>query len=368
MTQEATPAKEGSPEDTPAEESNVAEKVNTEAAESSEVSRETDVAIRTLQLAEVIQTLADEMQTLITYGKLPADSDNVAVKQIVEKIEQLAYILSPATQPSDPVAESEVTIGSEVDIAFMMSYGAMQQMTSAHAGLLKWTLESGTGFITETGLFIAPPIPGLSVVVGTADDGQEICRSTIQTAMLCNNGVDIGNKDGNVETIDSVSPDGSYHVTGCGLDIGGKSDQFRFRSTKVAHDFCTDIAITSQTSPDPLAKAGLMARASASPTAAFASVLVTLEKGVMFQVRSGDGEDSTESVNTSVKSPASLRIVRKENRFSGFCKQDGSDWEQIGDAAEINMDTCVDLGVAVSSHSRDQTCTAVFKNLEFKMA
>ena len=125
---------------------------------------------------------------------------------------------------------------AETNDVIILPYGGMYTITSAHAALLKWSLESGAGFLSVTGMFIAATFAGISVAVGRSTADEEVSRVVLQTGLLADPGCDIGPSN-DLQTSDKLLHGGVYQVIGTGQDIGQETDELRFRGTKVAHDF-----------------------------------------------------------------------------------------------------------------------------------
>lgn len=164
---------------------------------------------------------------------------------------------------------------------------------------------------------------------------------------------------------DAYTPtDGIYSVTGCGKDIWGTSDAFRFVSISHSGDLSVVVRILSQTDTDEWAKAGIMIRSSTAPDAAFAETVLTPRHGVSFQRRTRDGEDMNyATTSTPASPPVWLKLTRKGDRFAGFFSVDGITWSQVGAEEQVSMPETALVGLAVTSKNINAASTARFENV-----
>jgi endo-1,4-beta-xylanase len=153
---------------------------------------------------------------------------------------------------------------------------------------------------------------------------------------------------------------GIFTVTGCGADIWGPSDQFRFVHLTNSGD-CTIVARVASLYNyiNPWSKAGVMIRESFATNAANAFIAVTPGNGVVFQYRSSTGGGSISNNVTGMSASYWVKLVRSGGTFTGYCSSDGSSWTQVG-SATFTMATTEYVGLAVSSHEAYTLCQATF--------
>jgi hypothetical protein len=157
--------------------------------------------------------------------------------------------------------------------------------------------------------------------------------------------------------------DGIYTVTGCGKDIWGTSDAFRFVSISHDGDLSVVVRVLSQTDTDEWAKAGIMIRSSTAPDAAFAEMVLSPRHGVSFQRRTRDREDMTYGPPFAPASaPVWLKLTRKGDRFSGFYSVDGITWSQVGAEETVSIPATALVGLVVTSKNTTAASTARFDN------
>ena len=154
---------------------------------------------------------------------------------------------------------------------------------------------------------------------------------------------------------------GIFTVIGCGADVGGWSDQFRFVYATNSGN-CTIIARVTSASVEDInswSKAGVMIRDSLATNAANAFVAVTPGNGVTFQYRSSDGGGTTVNNTTGLSAPYWVKLVRSGNTFIGYSSPDGANWTQVG-SATFAMSSAAYVGLANTSHDADTLSTATF--------
>jgi hypothetical protein len=156
---------------------------------------------------------------------------------------------------------------------------------------------------------------------------------------------------------------GTWSVAGGGADIWNTSDQFHFASQGFAGDASLTARVTSVQNTDPWAKAGVMFRDSADPSAVFADVMATPGNGVTFQWRNTYGA-VPHSVNvTGINTPVWVQLTRTGNSFSAWYSTNGGTWTQLGATQTVVMNSTAQAGLAVTSHNNTLLTTATFSNV-----
>ncbi len=160
-------------------------------------------------------------------------------------------------------------------------------------------------------------------------------------------------------------PDTSlYSVIAAGTGIGGASDQFNFASTGITGNATYFAQVTSLSTANASAVAGVMFRDSSdTATSAFADAVVTPGSGVDFQWRSSYGGTTGSASVTGITAPVYLEVVRNGSSFSAYYSTNGTSWTQIGTTQTITMSSTALVGLAVSSGTSSATSTATFSNL-----
>ncbi|HEX4056334.1 MAG TPA: glycosyl hydrolase family 28 protein, partial [Tepidisphaeraceae bacterium] len=159
-------------------------------------------------------------------------------------------------------------------------------------------------------------------------------------------------------------PDTSlYSVIAAGTGIGGASDQFNFASTSITGDAIYFAKVTSLSTANTGAVAGVMFGDSTdTATSAFADAVVTPGSGVEFQWRNSNSGTTGSASVTGIAAPVYLEVVRSGSNFSAWYSTDGTSWTQIGTTQTIIMSSTALVGLAVSSGTSSATSTATFSN------
>jgi fibronectin type 3 domain-containing protein/regulation of enolase protein 1 (concanavalin A-like superfamily) len=158
--------------------------------------------------------------------------------------------------------------------------------------------------------------------------------------------------------------DGSFSISGSGVDIYGTADGFHFVYQPIAGDVEIIARVASQDNTDDWAKAGVMIRETLATDAVFVDAVVTPVNGVRFQSRNAIGgsvvHDNTR-VNTAV-APRWVRLVRRGDSFDVYESTNGAKWLYIG-STQVYMDQNAYVGLAVTSHNDGVLSTATFDNV-----
>jgi regulation of enolase protein 1 (concanavalin A-like superfamily) len=162
----------------------------------------------------------------------------------------------------------------------------------------------------------------------------------------------------------TVPVEDGYLVSGAGLDIGIRDDQFHFGHREHTGDFDVKVRISAFQATDFRAKAGLMARESLASRSRYAAVLATPSlRGTFFSARARSATGTLASGQFPVNYPYTwLRLQRDGDVFRGFASYDGQLWYPLG-SATVSLPTTILLGMAVSSHDSQQLAVARFLDL-----
>jgi hypothetical protein len=159
---------------------------------------------------------------------------------------------------------------------------------------------------------------------------------------------------------------GVFTITGTGFDIGALADQFHYVYQPVAGN-CTIIArVTSMAQADSWSKAGIMIRETLASASRNAKVVVTPSSGVAFQTRAATGGSTSNVQLTGVKAPYWIELKRTGNVFTAFSSPDGVTWTALGAPQTIPMASSAYVGLAVTSHNTNLSCTATIDKVSLK--
>lgn len=222
----------------------------------------------------------------------------------------------------------------------------------------------------------------LTLIIGTLIAVLAACGQAPNAEELPNEALPDGNEDvstlewssaaigyvDNDTTLDVSSIADGIVVTGSGADIWGVKDEFYYLYTALAGDGSLSLRLDELSAGHEWSKAGVMIRESLDPDAKNALIHISGANGSVFQARSTKGGTTSNSAgaDTSAKVGGWMRISRSGNTLTGDLSTDGKSWTKVG-SYEIPMQEVVLIGMAVTSHDRNATATAKFKDLTLRL-
>lgn len=256
---------------------------------------------------------------------------------------------------------STITAGSTLQLTASLLDQFGNAMSSQPT--FTWTLESGSGTISSSGLYTAPNGPGLAVIKAASPTMSKKVTITTSTGDLFANGADIGSLS--LAGSDSYA-NGTYTLSGAGTDIWNTSDEFHYAYTSITGNGIIIARVPSETNTNSWAKAGVMFRNTLDANSAYAMLCVTPTKtnGLSFQYRANaSGSAATNANYTGVTAPYWIRLTRVDNTFKAERSVDGITWTQVGTAQTISMNQTIYVGLAACSHNTASLMTATFDNV-----
>lgn len=171
---------------------------------------------------------------------------------------------------------------------------------------------------------------------------------------------------------------GGLEITAAGKDIWGASDEFHFTYQKQTGDFDVIARVESLNAPHLYSRAGLMVREDLSPDSRHVFFLVfpdnrprhnnTSAYELQYREQKSGGSkaiyppQNTDAPAFPVSFPqAWLRLQRTGNQFTGFTSNDGKVWKTYS-TYSLDLPATVLLGLAVTSHTAQESTTATFKD------
>ncbi len=151
-------------------------------------------------------------------------------------------------------------------------------------------------------------------------------------------------------------------MTARGADIWDEADQFHFAYKRISGAGSITARVDSITNTDPWAKAGVMIRQTLEPGAANVAMVVTPGMGVNFQRRITTNAGSEQTTQAGITAPQWVRLSRSGNTFTGEYSANGNTWTTLG-SIDIPMLLDIYIGLCLTSHNVDATCTAEFSNV-----
>jgi len=158
----------------------------------------------------------------------------------------------------------------------------------------------------------------------------------------------------------------TWTVTGNGDDIWGNADNFHYvyKYLKGDGEIIARVASLGPGS-NTWAKAGVMIRDTLDAGARNAFVAITggSGDGATFQWRTDtDGSSGSSRILVGIAPPASVKLVRRGDTFTGYIFLDGQ-WQQEGNSTTVAMTDPVYIGLAITSHVDGELRTATFDNV-----
>jgi hypothetical protein len=156
----------------------------------------------------------------------------------------------------------------------------------------------------------------------------------------------------------------TWILTARGADITGEADEFFFVHKLFSGNGAITVKVDSLTRTDGQAKAGVMMRESLTAGSKYAMIAITPEWGVYFQRRITDNAGSDTTRQAGINTPQWLKLTRNLNTFTAEYSATGTanSWTQLG-SIEITMAADVYVGLCLTSHNIDETCTGNFSSV-----
>jgi len=164
------------------------------------------------------------------------------------------------------------------------------------------------------------------------------------------------------EPVGSFTEGPPITMTAAGTDIWDTADEFHFAYKQFSGVGSITAKILSVSNTDPWAKAGVMIRQSLEPGSSHATMVVTHENGVSFQRRAAVNAVSEQTQQADITAPQWVKLTRSGNTFTGEYSADGKNWQAV-DSITMPLLTDVYIGLCLTSHNVDETCTAEFSDI-----
>jgi hypothetical protein len=167
------------------------------------------------------------------------------------------------------------------------------------------------------------------------------------------------------------APVGTYTITASGADIWNLADQFHYGFKMLTGVGSMEAQVLSVDNTDPWAKGGVMIRETLDAGSKFAAVYITPGNGCRFQARATTGAAATSDTavvttqQTAIKAPYWVKLERDAaGNFRGHYSANGTTWTTMSwNPQNITMSSNVYVGLALTAHNANATCTAKFSNV-----
>lgn len=234
-----------------------------------------------------------------------------------------------------PIANRRVPSGADAD-----SVGVFVSDAETSARDLTVTAESSNqALVSNSNLILIPPSPWNSNDVGAVG----AAGSTSEAA-------------------------GTLTVRGSGSRLDGTQDEFRFVHLPMTDDGEVIARVVSMDYTHQEGRSGIMFRAGTTDNAVFAFIGVGPGSSAIFQARLATGVSTTTVAEIPrIPMPRWLRLKREGSTVSAYQAPDNGgvrgDWVLVGTQQMSFLPQTVNAGVAVNSHVKATTATALFDNI-----
>lgn len=161
----------------------------------------------------------------------------------------------------------------------------------------------------------------------------------------------------------SASGDGStFTVVGRGADIAGTADEFTFVYRQFSGDVDVIARVASIQSSTKWSKAGVMVRASLSPSAAHATIYDKVAGRLAFRRRPAAGLSTLITDAGAGSPPVWVKLERRGSAVTSFRSADGVTWKMIG-SETLSLPSTFYVGLITLSGSKSTAATAQFTNV-----
>jgi Concanavalin A-like lectin/glucanases superfamily len=167
------------------------------------------------------------------------------------------------------------------------------------------------------------------------------------------------------------APAGTYTMTAAGSDIWNQADQFHYAYKTLTGVGSIQAQVLSVDNTNVWAKAGVMIRETLDAGSKFAAVYITPGNGCRFQARVGTDVAATSDSSvvtteqTAIQAPYWVKLERDvAGNFRGYYSADGTKWTPMAwNPQAITMGSNIYIGLALTAHNTNATCTAKFSNV-----
>ena len=159
---------------------------------------------------------------------------------------------------------------------------------------------------------------------------------------------------------------GQYKITGAGVNIWGKHDQFQYVWREMPGNFTATTTMHFVGQGAEHRKAGIIVRQSLDPDATYADVVIHGTGMPALQWRSKQGED-TNTFDLPFDGPGTfkLKLVRTGVKIYMYIGKDDAEPKLIANT-EVSFQGPVLVGLGVCSHQADASDTVIFSDVSLQ--
>ena len=322
-------------------------------------------------------------QFRFVYQPLTGDGEIVARVTLVENIEawtKAGVMIRETLSPSSPHAFMLVSAGKGLAFQRRKVVGGVSTNTSGalsaaphwvklrRAGQAvsasvsadgsSWTLVATDTFSMPASVFV-----GLAVSSHRTGVAAEAVFDNVAVTAMTPGSLPAGWTHADIGAVgvsgSATGSGGSFTVKGAGADVWGTADALHFVYKSISGDTQIIARVATVENVSYWTKAGVMIRASLSPSSAHAFMLVSPGKGRAFQRRSSAGGLSAHTSGGAGVAPVWVKLVRTGQTVTASLSQDGTSWTVVGQDT-VALGASAYVGLAVSSHTTASTATAAF--------
>jgi len=164
-------------------------------------------------------------------------------------------------------------------------------------------------------------------------------------------------------------PPATFTMTARSENISGQSDHFHYVYKQLSGPGSIVVKVESVTNTSDSAKAGVMIRDTLDPGSKHALVFARPDGGVRFRRRTETAGDDTNSTDDNLVLPHWVKLERDTaGLFTASHSTDGINFVPINDTSlgssdTVQMNAVVYIGLALSSNNPEETCQAVFSEV-----
>jgi uncharacterized repeat protein (TIGR03806 family) len=161
---------------------------------------------------------------------------------------------------------------------------------------------------------------------------------------------------------DATYLDGTFNLTGSGVDIYGTADSFHFVYRPLLGDAVMTAKVEGLTGADGWALAGVMIRQDLTGGSKAAFSGLTTSNGISGVARLTAGASSTYKAGSAYGAPNWVRLTRAGNTLTAYESTNGVAWRPYF-TNTVSMTGTVYAGLAYTSHSNNILGSASFSNV-----
>lgn len=223
-----------------------------------------------------------------------------------------------------------------------------------------WSLTSGGGTITSTGLYTAPSTGTLATV--SATDGIAVGTASVGVVPQPWVSADVG-----LVGLPGFAYEtgGTFTLSGSGANIAFSADECRYVYQQISGDMSITARVLSVGDTGPFAYAGVMIRNSLAADDVFVAINITPANRTDFSDRTIKGTSGPFTETDGSPAPYWVRLVRTGNSIGAYRSPDGVTWTlmstvtlPLGSKAYVGLDVCAHNDNAISTSTFDHVAIA----------